>query len=80
MYILDTNTWYVERIIFIVAGGFVIGGLSLVYLTHTSFWLLLPLLVSLMLINFGITGYCPLAILLAALGCPSKLAKNNPKK
>lgn len=67
MYIASTKTWYLERIIRIVAGIFVLGSVLLGFLVHPGFFWFSGL-VGLMLTVFGLTGFCPLGIMLHALG------------
>ena len=71
MYKLDITKWYIERILYILGGSVVLLGLILFSLTKNDYFLLIPLLISFMLINFGITGYCPAGIILQKLGFKS---------
>jgi len=66
IYRLDTSRWNVERAVFLTAGIFVLGfsilGFALSPLFHyASFF------VGFMLVFFSLTGYCPMAMLLAKL-------------
>ena len=63
IYKMSTHKWFLERIIYLMAGIFVLASVILgVY--ASPYFLLFTALVGLMLINFALTGYCPLAILL----------------
>lgn len=68
IYKMNTNGWHIERILYLFSGSLVFGSILVSYLTDNNNWLLLTLFVSVMLINFGITGYCPAAIILQKLG------------
>ena len=63
MYRLPTSKWFLERTIYLVAGVFVLGSVVLGYYVSPYFFLFTGF-VGLMLINFALTGYCPMAIFL----------------
>lgn len=66
MYKMPTDRWFLERVIYLVAGIFVSASVALgVYVS--PYFLLFTAFVGLMLINFAITGYCPMAIFLRNL-------------
>jgi len=67
MYISDTKTWYLERLIRVIAGTFVIGSVLLGYFVSTA-WFTFAGVVGVMLLIFGLTGFCPMNIILYALG------------
>ena len=67
MYLADTKTWYLERIIRLMVGIFVLGSAALGYFVHPA-WLLFTGFVGFMLMVFAVTGFCPMAIILTALG------------
>ena len=67
IYRLDTETWYVERAVYLLAGIFVLASIILSLTVHENF-LYFTALVGAMLINFSLTGYCPLSILLGKAG------------
>ena len=56
-----------ERYIRFIAGALVLIGTSL-SLFFSSYWLALPIFVSLNLISSGITGFCLMEVLLKRLG------------
>ena len=66
LYRLPKNQWYIERLMYIFAGTFVLVGVIL-GVTISFYFLYFTGFVGLMLIIFGITGYCPMAILLKKL-------------
>jgi hypothetical protein len=67
MYIASTNTWYLERVIRLVAGIFVVGSVVLGFLVHPGFFYFTGF-VGVMLTIFALTGFCPMSIILHALG------------
>lgn len=63
IYKMPTHKWFLERVIYLVAGIFVTASVILgVYVS--VYFLLFTGFVGLMLINFAVTGYCPMAIFL----------------
>lgn len=67
MYIAKTDKWYLERVIFLIAGVFVLLSLTLAYFI-SKYWLILAGLVGLNLIIFATTGFCTMANILVKLG------------
>ncbi len=67
MYIASTRTWYLERIIRLVAGIFIVAGTALGFAFDPR-WFYFPGFVGLMLTIFALTGFCPMSIILHALG------------
>lgn len=57
----------IDRIIFAVAGTFIIASVSLGYFVHPS-WLLLTAFIGLNMLQAAFTGFCPAAIILKRLG------------
>jgi hypothetical protein len=70
MYIASTRGWYLERIIWLVAGVFTLGGTLLAWL-YSPYWLILTALVGINLIIFALTGFCIMANILYRLGARS---------
>ncbi len=66
IYKLDTTTWTVERVIFLVAGLFITVSLGLAFFFN-SYFVYFTFFVGLMLINFALSGYCPMAILIGKI-------------
>lgn len=76
MYLLKTDTWYVERIVFLIAGC--VNTLSIILiLAHSIYWLILTGFVSANLLVFAFTGFCPSAVLLEKAGVRSLLCRNK---
>jgi hypothetical protein len=67
MYIASTKTWYLERWIRLLAGIVVTGSVVLGF-TVSPKWFLVSGFVGGMLTIFALTGFCPLSIILHALG------------
>ena len=67
MYIADAKTWYLERLIRLIAGILVLGSSLLGYFVHPN-WLIFTGFVGAMLTIFALTGFCPMSIILYAFG------------
>jgi hypothetical protein len=70
MYKLATENWYLERVIFLMAGILTLIGTILAW-TYSMYWLILTALVGLNLLIFALTGFCPSAALMHKLGLKS---------
>jgi hypothetical protein len=67
MYIANSETWYLERLVRLVAGIFVFGSVLPGLFVHTGFFYFTGF-VGLMLMIFALTGFCPMSIILYAFG------------
>ncbi len=67
MFLADTKSWYMERIIRLLAGIFIVTGTLLGFLVDIN-WFIFPGVVGVMLTIFALTGFCPMGIILYALG------------
>lgn len=67
MYVASTTTWYLERLIRLLAGIFVLGSVLMGLFVHPG-WFYFTGFVGLMLVIFALTGFCPMSIILYALG------------
>ncbi|MEW6599762.1 MAG: DUF2892 domain-containing protein [Nitrospirota bacterium] len=67
MYIAKTDKWYMERIIWLIAGVFTLTG-TVMTLIQSKYWLILTGLVGVNLIIFAATGFCIMANILYKLG------------
>jgi len=72
MYKLSTENWYLERVIYLMAGILTLSGTLLAWL-HSPYWLILTALVGLNLLAFSLTGFCPSAALIYKLGLKSRI-------
>ncbi len=76
MYLANTDGWYLERIIWLVAGVFALSSAILAWL-QSPYWLILTALVGVNLIVFGLTGFCLMANILYKLGARPRLQKEK---
>ena len=67
MYTADTKTWYLERLIRLLAGVLVFGSVLLGHFVHQGCFIFTGF-VGLMLTIFALTGFCPMGIILYAFG------------
>jgi len=77
MYLARTDSWYLERIIWLIGGVITLSSGILAWI-HSSYWLILTCLVGINLIVFGLTGFCLMANILYKLGEKPRL--QNPMK
>lgn len=70
MYLARTDIWYLERILWLIAGSVVLTGTTLGIIVH-PYWFALPILVGVNLIVFAVSGFCPMAVLLHKMGIKS---------
>ncbi len=74
MYLLKTDSWYLERVLFLMAGC--MNSLSIILiLVHSIWWLILTALVSVNLLVFALTGFCPSAAFFSRMGVKSRLSR-----
>lgn len=74
MYIAKTDSWYLERIIWLIAGIFTFGSALLAWL-HSPYWLILTGLVGVNLIIFAFSGFCLMANISYKLGARPRLQR-----
>ncbi len=72
MYIAKTDSWYLERIIWLIAGIFTLSSAVLAWF-HSPYWLVLTALVGINLIVLALTGFCLMANILYKLGAKPRL-------
>jgi len=76
MYMAKTDGWYLERVVFLIAG--VITGLSALLAWQVSlWWLLLTAMVSLNLTIFALSGFCIMANMLYKFGLKPRLQRGE---
>lgn len=71
---MNTKNWYLERIVWLVAGLVVLTSLILSQV-HSPYWLILTGLVGLNLVILSLTGFCPLTVILHKFGIPAYCKK-----
>jgi hypothetical protein len=74
MYKLKTDSWFLERVVFLMAGIFILGSVILGFTVSQNFFYFTGL-VGFMQLFFSVTGLCPMAILLDKAGIKGKLNK-----
>ncbi|HBG49656.1 MAG TPA: DUF2892 domain-containing protein [Cyanobacteria bacterium UBA9971] len=72
MYLAKTDNWYLERVVWLIAGIFTILSAALAYFV-SPYWLILTAFVGINLIIFAFTGFCIMANLLVKLGFKSRI-------
>ncbi len=63
MYLARTDKWYLERMIWLIAGTVVLGGTLLGIFVH-KYWFAFPILAGFNMLVFAFTGFCPMAVFL----------------
>jgi hypothetical protein len=74
MYIASTDSWYLERAVFLVAGIFTLASALLTWL-YSPYWLIFTAFIGINLIIFGTTGFCLMANILYKLGLKPRLQR-----
>jgi hypothetical protein len=74
MYLLKTDTWYLERVVLLIAGILVLAGSILAWI-HSIYWLILTILVGLNLLVFATTGFCLAGVVLHGMGVKPRLQR-----
>ncbi len=72
MFTLETSHWYVTRAVFLLAGLLILLTLGLAIYFQQLWWLAGTAFVGAMQVVFALTGFCPGAIVLHALGVPKE--------
>ncbi|MBI5056787.1 MAG: DUF2892 domain-containing protein [Nitrospirae bacterium] len=72
MYIARTDKWYLERLIWLLAGIFSLTGTILAAVV-SKWWLILTGLVGVNLLIFAFTGFCLMANILYKFGARSEI-------
>ncbi|WP_109020420.1 YgaP family membrane protein [Leptospira kobayashii] len=74
MYLISTKEWYLERVLFLIAGSVSLIALGLgLYVSH--WWFVINLLVGFNLVLLAFTGFCPMILILNKFGFSSKNAR-----
>ncbi len=74
-YFMRTDSWYLERRIYVTVGVNIILG-SVLYLTVSPWWALFPGFVGVAMVSFAATGLCILANYLYWIGCEPRLGRD----
>ncbi len=73
VYIVPTDTWYIERAVWLIAGLFLLTGTTLAYAVHPLFVALVSI-TGLVSIGVSLTGFCPVGNVLHRLGFNGRLS------
>jgi hypothetical protein len=74
MYLLKTDSWYLERVVLLIAGILVLVS-SILAWAASIYWLILTILVGLNLLVFALTGFCLAGVLLYKIGLKPRLQR-----
>ncbi|MGC2643147.1 MAG: hypothetical protein WA406_15725, partial [Pseudolabrys sp.] len=77
LYFLQTDSWYLERRIYVTVGVNIIIG-SILFLAHSIWWALFTGFVGAAMVWFAATGYCVLANILFWIGAEPRLNPQSP--
>lgn len=67
MFLANTQKWYLERIVWLIAGTVVLTSVLLGIFIH-HYWFILTCLAGINMIIFSFTGFCPMAVILNRFG------------
>ena len=74
MYMVKTDGWYLERILYLIMGLVALATAVLAWY-HSPYWLLLTGFMGMSLIILSLTGFCIMANILYVLGAKPVLKK-----
>ncbi len=66
-------TTNIDRLVFRIAGCFILASVALAYV-HSPYWLWFTAFVGANMLQASFTGFCPLAMILGKLGVPAGTA------
>ncbi len=72
IYIVPTDSWYIERTVWLIA-GFVLLTATVLAVLVNPLWILLVVATGLVSINVALTGFCPVGNVLRLLGFKPRL-------
>ncbi len=78
-YIVPTHHWYIERIVWLIAGGVLLTSTTLALLV-SPLWILGVTATGLVSINVSFTGFCPVGNVLRLLGFKPMLGSTTPTR
>lgn len=76
VYIVPTDRWYIERTVWLVAGGVLITATALAAVAH-PLWVLLVIATGVASINVAFTGFCLVGNVLKRMGLEPKLGSEE---
>ncbi len=74
IYIVPTHRWYIERTVWLIAGGVLLVSTTLAALVH-PLWILLVIVTALASISVSLTGFCLVGNILYRLGFTPMLGR-----
>jgi len=79
VYIVPTHRWYIERTVWLIAGGVLLAGSALALLVD-PLWILIGTVTGLVSINVALTGFCPVGNTLQLFGFTPMLGTAAPTR
>jgi hypothetical protein len=79
VYIVPTHRWYIERTVWLIAGGALLAGSALALLVDPS-WILIVTATGLVSMNVALTGFCPVGNMLRLFGLTPMLGIDTPTR
>lgn len=76
IYIVPTHRWYIERTVWLIAGGVLLVSTTLAALVN-PYWILLTIATAWASIAVSLTGFCIVGNILKRLGFPAMLGQPN---
>ena len=76
IYIVPTNRWYIERTVWLIAGGVLLAATSLAAFVQ-PLWVLLVIATGVVSVSVALTGFCPVGNALCRLGFTPMLGRDN---
>jgi hypothetical protein len=76
VYIVPTNTWYIERTVWLIAGVVLLASTALAVWADPR-WVLMIIATGLVSISVAFTGFCPVGNVLHRLGFKPKLGRDK---
>jgi hypothetical protein len=79
VYIVPTHRWYIERTVWLIAGGALLAGSALALLVD-PWWILIVTATGLVSMNVALTGFCPVGNMLRLFGLTPMLGIDTPTR
>jgi hypothetical protein len=79
VYIVPTHRWYIERTVWLIAGGALLTGSALALLVD-PLWILIVTATGFVSMNVALTGFCPVGNMLRLFGLTPMLGIDTPTR
>jgi hypothetical protein len=79
VYVVPTHRWYIERTVWLIAGGALLAGSALALLVD-PLWILIVTATGLVSMNVALTGFCPVGNMLRLFGLTPMLGIDTPTR